>query len=160
MSTFSTSPKSPSDAAAQLHQSMLGLLRVLKTGPAAGGISTAGIGVLGCLYRRGQATATDLAAYLRVQPQTLTRLIAALEKQKWITRRPDPGDGRRNLLEITDHGAGVLIENIRSRQELLARAIAGRLTPAEQDLLRIAAVLMDKLAAALDDADMSAGPGQ
>ena len=157
MMALSTSTQNPSDTAAQLHQSLSRLLRVLRAGPPAEGITTAGIGVLGCLYRRGQATATDLAAYLRVQPQTLTRLLADLEKRKWITRRPDPMDGRRNLLELTNDGAGILIENIHSRQALLARAIAEGLTPAEQNLLGIAAVLMDKLTVALDEYDTATG---
>lgn len=144
------------DTAAQLHQSTLRLLRVSRTGRPVERTGTAGIGVLGCLYRQGQLSATDLAAYLRVQPQSLTRLIAGLEKQKLISRLPDSGDKRRSLLEITDAGAGLLKGNIHGRRELLAQAIARGLTPTEQELLRIAAGLMDKLAAAVEDLNTAA----
>jgi len=114
------------------------------------GLSASKLGVLGYLNRNGTATATELAAYLRVQPQSLTRLVDDLAKRSLIARRLNIEDRRQSLLEITEAGAHLLIETIGVQREVLARTIIDALTPAEQELLRISAGLMDKLAGAID----------
>ena len=106
--------------------------------------------MLGRLYREGMTTATALAAYLRIQPQSLTRLVADLERRKLITRRPNGADRRQSLLAITDAGGQLLIETVHDQQVKLAHTIAKELTPAEQELLRIAAGLMDHLATVIE----------
>jgi DNA-binding MarR family transcriptional regulator len=102
--------------------------------------------VLGRLYRHGESTATGLAAHLRIQPQSMTRLIADLERRRLITRRADDADRRQSLLGITDQGAQLLTEDIRDQRVKLAQIIVEALTPAEQEMLRLAAGLMDRLA--------------
>lgn len=139
------------DAAYQLHRSALRLLRLLQASQPAKGLSSMKLSVLGRLYWDGAATATALAAYLRVRPQSLTRLIAELEKQKFIVRRTDDEDRRRNLLEITNAGAHSLAEVVRCHRMTLAETMARELTGAEQELLRIAAGLMDRIVAAMED---------
>ena len=64
----------------QLHSSVMGLLRVIQRGRPDKKLSLSKISILGRLYRVGSATATTLAAYLHIKPQSLTRLIADLEK--------------------------------------------------------------------------------
>jgi DNA-binding MarR family transcriptional regulator len=46
----------------------------------------------------------DLAQLLHVDPGTLTGILKRLERQGVIRRRPDPRDGRRALLGITEKG--------------------------------------------------------
>jgi len=138
------------DIANQLHRSALRLLRVLRTVRSVDGLGMSKLGVLGRLYRDGTATATELAAYLRVQPQSLTRLVDDLEKRSLITRRSDIEDRRQSLLEITKTGEQVLTETVRDQRESLAQTILDVLTPAEQELLRLSAGLIDKLAAATE----------
>jgi DNA-binding MarR family transcriptional regulator len=138
------------DIANQLHRSALRLLRVLRTVRSVDGLGMSKLGVLGRLYRDGTATATELAAYLRVQPQSLTRLVDDLEKRSLITRRSDIKDRRQSLLEITKTGEQVLTETVRDQRESLAQTILDVLTPAEQELLRLSAGLIDKLAAATE----------
>ena len=143
-------PDTPSDmavdAANQLHRSAMKLFRVIRTGRPAKGLSLVRFGLLGRLYRDGSATATDLSAYLRIKPQSLTRLIADLEQEGFITRHASDEDRRQNMLEITHAGARVLMEDVRSQRDGLAQVIEKELTPAEQELLRIAAGLMDRVA--------------
>ena len=135
------------EAATQLFHSAWRLVRVMQ-GPRAGkGLSMARFGVLGRLHRGGVATQTSLAAYLRIQPQSLTRLIADLEKEALITRRHDDTDRRRSLLEITEQGKRLLVTEVRDQQARLAEAISRELTPTEQEMLRLATGLMDRLAA-------------
>ena len=138
------------DIANQLHRSALRLLRVLRTVRSVDGLGMSKLGVLGRLYQDGTATATELAAYLRVQPQSLTRLVDDLEKRSLITRRSDIKDRRQSLLEITKTGEQVLTETVRDQRESLAQTILDVLTPAEQELLRLSAGLIDKLAAATE----------
>ncbi len=104
------------------------------------------LGVLAHLHRRGPTTPGALAAAERVQPQSLTRTLASLERQRLAVRQPDDRDHRRSLLAITDAGREALGTDMRRRDAWLARAMALRLTRAEQELLRIAGELMDRLA--------------
>ena len=134
------------DAANQLHRSAMKLFRVIRTGRPAKGLSLVRFGLLGRLYRDGAATATDLAAYLRIKPQSLTRLIADLEQGGLIARHTNDDDRRQNMLEITHAGARALVEDVRDQRDSLAQVIEKELTPAEQELLRIAAGLMDRVA--------------
>ena len=121
------------------------------------GLSLSKLSVLGRLYRDGVTTATELAAYLRIQPQSLTRLIADLERRKLITRRANAADRRQSLLKITDAGVQLLVEDIRKQRAKLAQTIAEALTPAEQGVLRLAAGLMDHLAEVIEPRPVALG---
>jgi len=104
------------------------------------------LGILAHLHRRGPMTPGALAAAERLQPQSLTRTLASLERQRLAVRQPDDRDHRRSLLAITDAGRQALATDMRQRDAWLAEAMARQLTQAERDLLRIAAGLMDRLA--------------
>jgi DNA-binding MarR family transcriptional regulator len=140
----------PSDtvlnAADQLHRSALRLFRLLRDTRPAKELSLSKISVLGRLYRGGMATATVLAVYLRIKPLSLTRLLADLERRKLITRRPNDTDRRQSLLEITDAGVQLLTAEVRDQRLTLAKIMAKELTPAEPELLRLAAGPIDHLA--------------
>jgi DNA-binding MarR family transcriptional regulator len=102
--------------------------------------------VLGRLDREGPRSIGDLAALERVRPQSMTQTIADLEGEGLIERRPDPGDGRRILVELTADGLGTLQADRRQREGWLARAIAEDLSPAEQRRLLEALPLIERLA--------------
>jgi DNA-binding MarR family transcriptional regulator len=104
------------------------------------------LGILAHLHRRGPMTPGALATAERVQPQSLTRTLARLERQHLAARQPDDRDHRRSLLAITDAGRQALATDMRQRDAWLAEAMARQLTRPEQELLRIAGGLMDRLA--------------
>ena len=114
-----------------------------------GGLSVAKMNALGHLHREGPTTATVLAAYLRIQPQSLTRLLAALEAQRLISRREDDEDRRQVRIAITERGTKLLQRDVKERRARLAHVIEKELTPAEQGVLAVATQLMDRLAKAL-----------
>lgn len=143
-------PDATIDTATLLNRSALRLFRMLRTGRQAKGLTLSRISVLGRLHREGMATATSLASYLRIQPQSLTRIVADLEQSMLITRQPNSADRRQSLLAITDAGIRLLAQTVRDQEAQLAGIIAQELTPAEQEMLRIAAGLMDRLAAATE----------
>jgi DNA-binding MarR family transcriptional regulator len=101
--------------------------------------------VLGALARGGAATASDLAGAEGVRPQSMAATLAVLETRELIRRRPDPSDGRRQVVTLTRDGADLYRGNRAARQEWLVDAIAQHLTPAEQRTLIDAAALMEKL---------------
>jgi DNA-binding MarR family transcriptional regulator len=110
------------------------------------GLSLNRLSLLGLLCHNGPMTATALAAAERLQPQSLTRMLARLESDELIVRRPDETDRRQVLIDVTQKGVAVLAEDTRRREAWLAGAMAERLTPTERELLRLAAGLMDRLA--------------
>jgi DNA-binding MarR family transcriptional regulator len=111
------------------------------------------MGILAHLSRRGPTTPGALAAAERVQPQSLTRTLASLEREQLAVRQPDDRDRRRSLLAITEAGRQALARDMGGRDAWLARAMSIRLTHAERELLRIAGELMDRLADA-DEPDV------
>lgn len=112
------------------------------------GPGSAGIAVLGQLRRRGGLTASEIAAAERVQPQSLTRVLASLEEQELISRSQDTQDRRRHTIELTDRGRQLLTDHMQSSDDWLADAITERLNPTERAVLQLAAGLLDQL---LDD---------
>jgi DNA-binding MarR family transcriptional regulator len=106
------------------------------------------LGILAELNDGGPMSPGELAAAQRVQPQSLTRVLATLETRELIGRQAHPGDGRRALLAITAAGRDALRRDVDQRDSWLARAMAAELTPTEQELLRLAGELMERLAAA------------
>ena len=108
------------------------------------------LAVLSILRREGITTATTLAAYLGVQPQSLTRLLAASEEEGLIKCRQDPADKRRSLIEITSTGSRLLADEARERESRLATTMTRVLTPTEQELVRLAAGLNDRITDAIE----------
>src|ERR1700680_3499601 len=109
--------------------------------------------VLGRLFRDGSLTATDLAAQERIQPQSLTRLVAGLEERGFIARRPDESDRRQLQIEITPQGRDLLIKDARRQDKWLAAAMASSMTSIERELLALGARLLESLADAVVSVD-------
>jgi DNA-binding MarR family transcriptional regulator len=63
-----------------------------------------------------------------------------------VTRRPDPSDGRRALVELTAEGAETLYADRRDREGWLARLIAEDLDADERVALRASVELLRRLA--------------
>jgi len=129
-----------------LRRSSGALLRRLRAMRVEHGVSGSKLSVLGWLERAHRPlTASRLAELERLQPQSLTRIIAELERAGFIRRREDDADRRQLLIEITPKGNDLLVQDARRQNRWLAEAMAKELTPAERDVLRIAAGLLDRL---------------
>jgi DNA-binding MarR family transcriptional regulator len=102
--------------------------------------------VLGRLDREGPSSVSELATAERVRPQSMAQTVGELEAERLVTRRPDPGDGRRALVELTDEGNAVLAAERRQREGWLAQAITERFTIEEQAILGDAVDLLRRLA--------------
>ena len=102
--------------------------------------------VLGRLDRKGPLSVSDLAQAERIRPQSMAQTVSDLEADGLVERRPDPGDRRRALVDLTDAGRIVLAADRRRREGWLASAIEHELSPEEQALLAQAAPLLRRLA--------------
>jgi DNA-binding MarR family transcriptional regulator len=135
-----------SAAARQVREGVVRLSRRLQAQRQPHGVSLTGIALLSRLYRDGTATPKALADAEHTQPQSLTRVFATLEEQGLVSRRDDPADGRQVLLDITEAGRAVLREHGATHIRWLVDAMDAELTPAEREIVRIAAQLLDRLA--------------
>lgn len=102
--------------------------------------------VLGRLDRYGPASISELAAHERVRPQSMAQTVRELEAIGWVSRRPDPHDGRRAILELTDDGLQRIQANRAAREDWLIQALERELSPAEREQLSAALVLLQRLA--------------
>ena len=103
--------------------------------------------VLGRLDRDGAQSVSDLAAAERVRPQSMAQTVGELEADGLVSRRPDPGDRRRALVELTEQGRDVLQADRRQREGWLAEAIQENFSAEERATLEEAARLLRRLAA-------------
>lgn len=133
--------------AADVRRGSMRLARRLRSERHPGALTANKITVLSHLYRYGPATPGDIAAAEHQQPQSLTRVFAELELTGLISRARSERDGRQALLSITRAGREALARDMSQRDQWLAGALA-ELTDAEAQLLRIAAGLLERLAAA------------
>jgi DNA-binding MarR family transcriptional regulator len=101
--------------------------------------------VLSRLDKDGSASASDLAAAERVRPQSMAATLAALDERGLIQRRADPGDGRRQVISLTDAGREFIDDSRQAREEWLSRAFQDRYTEAERRTLVEALALLDRL---------------
>lgn len=135
-----------SDAAAhEIRTSLFRLVRRLRQERPEGEVSYSQLNALGWLEREGPKTNAELAAAERVTPQTMMRATTELVSAGLISRADNPADRRQVLLKITAAGTTLVREDRRRRDTFLAKAMDTTLTATEQDLLHLAARLMDKL---------------
>ncbi|HEY3953362.1 MAG TPA: MarR family transcriptional regulator [Streptosporangiaceae bacterium] len=132
-------------AATEIRQGVTRLSRRLRSERPSGGLSSSKLSVLSYLLRSSPATAGEAAAADHQQPQSLTRVLAELERDRLITRTRDEQDRRQSLLTITEAGRQALRRDMAQRDDWLASALTG-LTETERELLRLAARLMDRIA--------------
>jgi DNA-binding MarR family transcriptional regulator len=107
-------------------------------------LSDTQLAALATLERHGAMSPGDLAEHEKVQPPSMTRVIAALVDWKLVTRAPHPTDRRQVILTVTREGRS-LVQKVRRRKEAwLARRLA-ELSPQERAILREAAPILEKL---------------
>mgnify|MGYP002404234924 CR=1 FL=1 len=78
----------------------------------------------------------------------MAQTVSDLEADGLVTREPDPRDGRRALVELTQEGRLALEAERRRREGWLANAIANDLSLEEQSLLSDTIDLLRRLAEA------------
>jgi DNA-binding MarR family transcriptional regulator len=104
--------------------------------------------VLGRLDREGPASISDLAAADRMRPQSMAQTVHELQSAGLVFRRPDPADGRRSFVELTEAGLQTLKATRAQREDWLTRTLDRELDAEQRELVREAVALLERVAAA------------
>lgn len=102
------------------------------------------LSVLSTLSRQGPLTPGELAAFEKVRPPSMTRIVAAMESCGYVTRAPHPTDGRQIIISLSPTGKALLEDEARMREAWLAKKL-GELSKEERDLLRRASEIINRL---------------
>jgi len=125
----------------------LGLLvRRLRQVQAEGELTLSESSALARLDRSGPATASALARLEQISPQSMGATLGALETRGLVERRPDPADGRRVVVSVTEAGLQLLSSRRNARTERLAQALSTGFTRSEVEQLMAVAPLLERLA--------------
>jgi DNA-binding MarR family transcriptional regulator len=119
--------------------------RLRRERPEYADLSLSHLSALGSLERAGTLSPGELAAVERVQPPSMSRIVAHLVESGLVVRSAHPSDGRQAVLEVTNAGQALVAANRHAREAWLAQQVEG-LSSAQRDTLREAAALLDRLA--------------
>jgi DNA-binding MarR family transcriptional regulator len=134
------------ELAGALRISVMRMSRRLRNQRTDHSVSITQLAVLGTLTRHGTPmTPRELADHEKIQPPSMTRILAALEEKGLIQRTGHPTDGRQVLVALTDTARAMIDEDRRRREAWLNLRLA-ELTPQERATLRAAAPILERLA--------------
>jgi DNA-binding MarR family transcriptional regulator len=110
-----------------------------------GDLTVAQISALQTLDAAGALTPRELAEVERVQPPTMTKIVARLDERGLVSRTPHPTDGRQAILSPSVEGRRLMSEYRRMRDEWLAQRLA-KLSPEERETVQRAAEILTRIA--------------
>lgn len=128
------------DTAIALEHAVSWIRRALR--PA--GWNAIALSTLDAVDRSGPLRITDLTARERITQPGMTGVVDRLESAGFVSRRPDPTDGRATLVEATSQGRAFLRDLRRRRAETLSEHLAS-LEPEHQRALVAAAAALEAL---------------
>jgi DNA-binding MarR family transcriptional regulator len=102
------------------------------------------LAALAALERHDSMTPGELAEHEKVQPPSMTRVIAVLEERGLVRRKPHATDRRQVLLTVTADGRD-LVQRVRRRREAWLAQRLQELAPDERQILRAAAPILEKI---------------
>ena len=140
----------PVDVAAALMVSIGVFRRRIRNASAEGGLTSPELSALGRLEQVGPATPSELARAERISPQAMGTTVNSLEQRGLIERRPDPADGRRTVMSLTEAGRHMTRNKRTARTEQLAKILSTRFTSEELAVLLAAAPLIERLAEGIE----------
>ncbi len=102
------------------------------------------LAALAALARHDSMTPGELAEHEKVQPPSMTRVIAVLEERGLVKREPHATDRRQVVLTVTGDGRDV-VQRVRRRREAWLAQRLQELTPDDRQILRAAAPILEKI---------------
>jgi DNA-binding MarR family transcriptional regulator len=139
-------PPVSSEFAPRLRMVTVRLYRLLRqNADAESGLSQSLVSALATVKRCGPVTLGRLAELERVQPPSMTRIVAQLEERALVVREVDPGDRRIARVRVTPAALEVLAD-VRTRRNVYLAARLGDLSPAELRALEKALPALERLA--------------
>jgi DNA-binding MarR family transcriptional regulator len=132
-------------AARELRTVFSRLRRRLKETFETEGLTPSQTSALSRLSKDGPASASDLAAVEGVRHQSMAATLAVLAERGLIVRRPDPTDGRRQLVSVSRKGTAYVDDRRRAGKEWLAQALQTSFTERERQQILHTMALLDRL---------------
>ncbi|MET9250471.1 MarR family winged helix-turn-helix transcriptional regulator [Nonomuraea sp. NPDC051941] len=139
-----TDLRSDAGLASALRVSMARLTRRLRRQAAAHSLTPTQFATLAAVERHSGITPGELAELEKVQPPSMTRVIAALEERGLVSRSPHPTDRRQVTVTVTEAAEKLLKEERRRKEAWLTQRLK-ELSPEERSVLRQAAPILEKL---------------
>jgi DNA-binding MarR family transcriptional regulator len=133
------------ELASQLRPALLRLTRIVRNQRVDMSVTLTQLSAMATLRKHGPMSAGELATCERVQPPSMTKVLANLEERGLVRRDVHPTDRRQAVLAITPAGEALLDSERRSRDAWLTRRLA-TLTPDERALVQRVLPILDKLA--------------
>lgn len=133
------------ELAALLRPSLLRVTRLIRNQRVDMSVTLTQLSAMGTLAKKGAMSAGELAACERVQPPSMTKVLANLEERGLVRREVHPNDKRQAIISVTDDGLALLDDERRSRDAWLSKRLA-ELSSDERNLLRSVVPILDKLA--------------
>ncbi|ETD33953.1 MarR family winged helix-turn-helix transcriptional regulator [Williamsia sp. D3] len=135
--------------ASDLAIAVVRLTRHLRGRRSASPVSLTQLSALATLNREGPMTPGAIAARERVQPPSMTRVIASLADLGLVKREPHPTDGRQVIVALSPSGTDVVVDEANAREEWL-RAQLKRLDDDQMATLRDAVGIIESIVAESD----------
>lgn len=139
------STSAPSALATSLRIAVMRLARRLQRERTDDSLSTTQLAAMATLDRHGPMSPGELATHERVQPPSMTRVLAVLEERGYVERMPHATDRRQAVVRLTRAGREVVLAERRRREAWLAQRLR-HLEPAELETLQSAAEILERLA--------------
>ena len=137
-----------SAVAGDLRVAVSGLLRQLRAQADGSDLTKSQSSVLIRLETGGPATATELAAAAGMRPQSMAKIVRALEDAGLVAGTPDPADGRKTVLDLTVAARDEFRTGRRAKEDWLTRVIEAEFDDAEIEQLAAAVTLLERIARA------------
>ncbi|MCB8913684.1 Rv0880 family HTH-type transcriptional regulator [Rhodococcus rhodochrous] len=109
-------------------------------------VSLTQISAMATLAQEGAMTPGALAARERVQPPSMTRVIASLHELGLVERTPHPTDGRQIIVTLSEAGNELLADEAQAREAWLTERLE-KLDPDSLATLRDAVGILTALVA-------------
>ena len=111
------------ELASALRVSLLRAVRRLRSQRVNTAATLSQLSALATVGKCGPLSAGEIAAVERVQPPSMTKILASLESSGWVERSSHPDDRRQSIIAITSAGRELLAEESRARDEWLAKRL-------------------------------------
>ena len=134
----------PAEVAARLRLSATRLARRLRQ-RADAGLTPSQLSALAVIHNHQPLTLGELAERERVAPPSVTKIVAKLERDGFVSRTPDPADRRVANVATTEAGTALIVESRRRKTAWLTSRIRD-LTPDQQARLAAALDVLDEIA--------------
>ncbi|MEU0538636.1 MarR family transcriptional regulator [Nocardia sp. NPDC005978] len=141
-----TTPSDIRALAGELSLAVVRLTRHLRGRRADAQISLTQLSALATLNRDGAMTPGALAARERVQPPSMTRVIASLSEMDLVERNPHPTDGRQIIVSLSEQGRALIADETHAREAWMTEQLGG-LTPDQLAVLEEAVSIMKTIVA-------------